>query len=259
MPLHKPQTPPSAYSELKQVIAHRGASGSAPENTGAAIQEAARLGAEWAEVDVTISSDNVAVVFHDSDVNRCTDGRGLVIQKTLAELKSLDAGSWYSPFNADERILTMTELLALANQLGLNLNIEIKPTIGRETETVWAMKQALKQVPFEHTLLLSSFNVHALYAAREFLPEYTRALNVEAIPRDWLNRLDEVGATGLHFAAEFFDEAVVRDIHEAGTPMACYTVNDFETAQKMYRAGVQAVFTDYPERLILDARPVGLH
>lgn len=259
MPLNRINIIPSAYTQMKPVIAHRGASGHAPENTAAAIREAARLNAEWVEVDVTISSDNVAVVFHDSDVNRCTDGRGLVIQKTLAELKSLDAGTWYSPFNSDEKILTMTELLALANQLNLNLNIEIKPTIGRETETVWAMKQALKQVPFDHTLLLSSFNVHALYAAREFLPEYTRALNVEAIPRDWFNRLEEVGATGLHFAADFYDEAVIKDIHEAGTPMACFTVNDFETAQKMFHAGVNSVFTDYPERLILDARPVGLH
>ena len=246
----------TAYDQLSPVIAHRGASGHAPENTAASLRKGAELGATWAEVDVAISSDNVAVVFHDSDVNRCTDGRGLLIQKTARELAGLDAGSWYSPFYAGERILTMTDLLTLANELCLNLNIEIKPTIGRETETVWAMREALKQVPFNHTLLLSSFNVHALYAAREFLPDFTRALNVEAIPRDWRNRLDETGATGLHFAADFFEEAIIRDIHAADTPMACYTVNDFETAQKLYRSGVKAVFTDYPERLILNASPV---
>ena len=254
MPTRLPVQQVSAYETLDSVIAHRGASGHAPENTAAALKEASRMKARWAEVDVTISADGIAVIFHDSDLNRCSDGDGLVIHKTLAELKSLDAGSWYNPAFASEKILTMTELLALANQLDLNLNIEIKPTIGREMETVWAMRQALAQVPFEHTLLLSSFNVHALYAAREHLPEYTRALNVEAIPRNWHNRLEEVGATGLHFAVDFFDEAVVREIHAAGTPMACYTVNNVETAQKLYRAGVKAVFTDYPDRLLSDIR-----
>lgn len=259
MPLRFPAKHPSAYQHLTSVIAHRGASGLAPENTAAAIELAAQQGAHWAEVDVTISSDGIAVIFHDNDLNRCSDGRGLVIQQTLAQLKTLDAGSWFSPFYANQRILTLTDLLALANQLELNLNLEIKPTIGREVETVWAMAKALQQVPFEHTLLLSSFNMLALTAARQHLPDVTRALNVEAIPRDWQQRLENTGSSGLHFAADFFDPVAVTNIHAAGTPMAVYTVNDHETAQKLWKAGVQAVFTDYPERLLLLPLPTEHH
>ena len=259
MPLHMPAHGYSPYTNMPKVIAHRGASGHAPENTAAALQTAAKMRATWVEVDITVTSDGVAVVFHDSDVNRCTNGRGLVIKQTLAELKTLDAGSWYSPFHSDEKILTMMELLTLANQLDLNINMEIKPTIGRETETVWAMKQALRSVPFDNTLLLSSFNYRALMAAKEFLPEYPRALNVEAIPRDWAARMDDVGATGLHFALDFFDRKAVEEIIETGTPLACFTVNDLETAQRLWAAGVTAVFTDYPDRLLLDARRVEHH
>lgn len=259
MPLHMPAHGFSPYTNMPKVIAHRGASGHAPENTGAALKTATKMCASWAEVDVTVSSDGVAVIFHDSDLDRCSNGQGLVIKKTLNELKTLDAGSWYGPEFSGEKILTLMELLALANQLDLNLNIEIKPTIGRETETVWAMKQALNAVPFENTLLLSSFNRRALLAAQEFLPEYARALNVEAIPRDWASRMEDVGATGLHFAADFFDRKAVEEIAETGTPLACYTVNELETAQRLWDAGITAVFTDFPDRLLLDARRVDHH
>lgn len=259
MPLHMPERPPSAYSLISKVIAHRGASGSAPENTASAIIEAARLGAEWAEVDVTISADGHAIIFHDHNLVRCTDGTGLVIQKTLAELKELDAGSWYSPFCSEERILTFEELLLLAESLNLNLNLEIKPTIGREAETVWAMHKVLQKTSFSQAILISSFNYFALKEAQSLLPHYTRALNVEAIPADWQERLESVGAEGLHFDAQFIDTAAIAEVVSSDTPLCCFTVNDFETAQRLFQAGVSAVFTDYPERLILNAEPVERH
>ncbi|GAA6146210.1 glycerophosphodiester phosphodiesterase family protein [Thalassolituus maritimus] len=254
-----PGTLPSVYGSMSQVIAHRGASGSAPENTAIAMTEAVKQGADWAEVDVTISADGHAVIFHDNNLNRCSDGNGLVIQKTLKELEKLDAGSWFSPFCAGEKILSLEALLRLADQLDLNLNLEIKPTIGREAETVWAIQQTLARASFGPSILLSSFNYFALKEAQSLLPHYTRALNVEAIPSDWQDRLDSVGAEGLHFASDFIDYNMIEEVVNAGTPLACYTVNDFETAQKLLRAGVSAVFTDYPDRLLLDARPVSQH
>ncbi len=259
MPVQLPGTPPSAYKGISRVIAHRGASGSAPENTASAMIEAVRQGADWAEVDVTISADGHAIIFHDHNLVRCTDSKGLVIQKTLAELKALDAGSWFSPFSSDERILTLEELLILADSLNLSLNLEIKPTIGREAETVWAMQQVLRKTPFGQSILLSSFNYFALKEAQSLLSHYTRALNVEAIPADWQDRMESVGATGLHFDAEFIDTDMIGEVVSAGTPLACFTVNSLELAQKLYRAGVSSVFTDYPDRLLLDARPVSRH
>lgn len=237
---------PNAYNNMPALIAHRGASAFAPENTAAAIILAAQLGATWCEVDVTISADGIAVIHHDADLERCSNGQGLVIQHTLANLKQLDAGSWFDAKYHQQRILTLSELLIIAKHLNLGLNLEIKPTIGREKETVQAMLVALEQITTHQPILLSSFNVHALYEAKTQLPYLTRALNVEAIPYNWQQRLTEVDAQGLHFQLEFFNQTDVSDIRAAGFNCAIFTVNDANTAQELFDAGVNAVFSDYP-------------
>ncbi len=250
MPSSRPPQIISAYEFITPVVAHRGASGHAPENTEAAISLAARHGARWAEVDVTISADGFAVIHHDHDLQRCSNGNGLVILKRLAELKSLDCGSWFAAEFAGQKMLTLTDLLTLANHLELALNLEVKPTPGRESETVWAIARALESVPFEQPLILSSFNIHALHACCTHLPHITRALNTEAIPRNWQERLEEAGCQGLHFAKEFNDPALVREIRAAGYHLMTFTVNDPDVAVALLRAGVSAVFTDFPQRMM---------
>jgi len=100
--------------EMPKIIAHRGASGDAPENTLAAIKMAADHGATWIEIDVNISRDAVPVLFHDDGLSRCSNGKGLVIEHTLTSLQSLDAGAWFSDKFTGERIATLDECLALA-------------------------------------------------------------------------------------------------------------------------------------------------
>ena len=249
-----PSCPPSvetspAYAALTRCIAHRGASGYAPENTMAAIMKAHEMGATWAEVDVTISSDGEAIIFHDHKLDRCTNGRGLVIQQKLAELKALDAGSWFSPFFSQETILTLRDLLMTADDINLNLNLEIKPTIGREWETVQAIRTVCNEIGYSQHMIISSFNERALAYAAELLPEYARGLNVEAIPVDWERRLKDCSATGLHFQLDFFDAVAVRELSNKGVPLACFTVNNAVDAKRLWDTGVNAVFTDYLDRL----------
>ncbi|WP_430462431.1 glycerophosphodiester phosphodiesterase family protein [Thalassolituus sp. LLYu03] len=250
MPSRMPPGHLSAYEYISPVIAHRGACGEAPENTKASIELAARQGAHWAEVDVTISADGVAVIHHDADLSRCSDGSGLVIQKKMAELKALDAGSWFAPQFQGETVMTLAELLTLANHLDLSLNLEVKPTIGREAETVWAIAQTLKAVPFDHPLILSSFNIHALHACKTQLPHLTRALNVEAIPRNFIERLEEAGCQGLHFQKEFADAAQIQAVRQAGYHLLTFTVNDPDTARNLLQMGVSGVFCDFPGRML---------
>lgn len=250
MPSYQPFQSYSAYTQLNPVIAHRGASGNAPENTAAAIKLAAEQGAQWAEVDVSISADGIAVIHHDNDLERCTNGQGLLILQRLAELKALDTGLWFSPQFRGERIMTLTDLLALANQLDMALNLEVKPIIGRETETVWAIYQALQRVPFEQPLILSSFSIHALQACRQHLPDISRGLNVEAIPQRWQDRIEEADCQGLHFSQAFFDAEQVQQIKQSGIHLLSYTVNDLVRAEQLWQAGVTSVFTDYPARLL---------
>ncbi|MAD46737.1 MAG: glycerophosphodiester phosphodiesterase [Oceanospirillaceae bacterium] len=250
MPTAIPLQPVSAYEFITPVVAHRGASGQAPENTAAAIRLAAAQGAHWVEVDVTISADGFAVIHHDHDLKRCSDGSGLVIQQPLAQLRNLDCGSWFDAQFSGEPLLALSDLVSLANELEIGLNLEIKPTPGREDETVWAIADTLKTVHNDQAILLSSFSVYALRAARDYLPHLTRALNVEAIPKDWQNRLEELDCQGLHFAREFAQRGLIQEISQAGYHTLVFTVNDGAEAQRLLDMGVSAVFTDYPAQMI---------
>ena len=110
-----------------QVIAHRGASAYAPENTLASFALACTLGADWFELDCTLTRDGEVIVIHDDTVDRVTNGKGKVATLTLAELRRLDAGSWKSPQFAGERLPTLDEALALARDHHAGVYIEIKP------------------------------------------------------------------------------------------------------------------------------------
>src|SRR4051812_10295524 len=98
------------------IVGHRGAMGYRPENTLASYEHALQLGADWIECDCHLSRDGALIVMHDETVDRTTNGHGLVRDHTLAELKQLDAGSWFGSQYADQRVLTIEELLDWARQ-----------------------------------------------------------------------------------------------------------------------------------------------
>ena len=117
------------------VIGHRGAAAAAPENTLASLRKAKELGASWVEFDVKLTRDGVPILMHDERLERTTNGRGEVAQATLAELQELDAGGWFGPAFRGERVPTFEAALGLCAELGLGINVEIKPCPGREAET----------------------------------------------------------------------------------------------------------------------------
>ena len=132
-----------AALRLPQVIGHRGAAAAAPENTLASIRKAKELGASWIEFDVKLTRDGQAILFHDDRLERTTDGRGAVAATTLAEIKRLDAGSWFGPAFRGEPVPTFDEALMLCAELGLGINVEIKPCRRREAETAAVAMAAL--------------------------------------------------------------------------------------------------------------------
>src|SRR3954468_23083058 len=110
------------------VIAHRGASGHAPENTLAAFRRAVALGATFIETDLQLSRDARFVAIHDDTVNRTTNGQGKVHDLSLAELRRLDAGSWFGSEYAGERIPTLEEILEFSKKNDVVFYLELKPT-----------------------------------------------------------------------------------------------------------------------------------
>src|SRR5437016_13518001 len=119
------------------VIAHRGASGNAPENTMAAFKKAVALGANFIETDLQLSRDARLVAIHDATVNRTTNGQGTVHDMTLTELRRLDAGSWFGSEFAGERIPTLAEILAFSTKQDVAFYVQIKPRGS------WGGEQAL--------------------------------------------------------------------------------------------------------------------
>src|SRR5256886_16194559 len=119
------------------VIAHRGASGNAPENTLAAFKKAVALGATFIETDLQLSRDAHFVAIHDTTVDRTTNGQGAVHDMTLADLRRLDAGSWFGSEFAGERIPTLEEILEFSKKNDVVFYLEIKP------EAAWCGEHAL--------------------------------------------------------------------------------------------------------------------
>ncbi len=237
-----------------KVIGHRGAAGHAPENTLASIVMAAELGCGWVEFDTMLAACGALVVIHDETLDRTTDGHGLVAGKTLAELKNLDAGSWFSADFAGAPIPALSETMVLLARLGLGAVVEIKPPAGTEAKTGRLAAGVLADFSGPSLpgpgLMVSSFSTEALIGARDAAPEIPRALNVGAVPARWREILGNLGCRALHCKAAKLKEKEARDIIAAGFDLRCYTVNKAAEAEKLFAWGVAGVFSDFPDRII---------
>ena len=239
------------FSSLPTIIGHRGAAGSAPENTLASIRKAAELGAQWVELDVATTADGIPVIFHDRDIKRCTGESGLILQTNYHSLTQLDAGKWFSADFIGEKIPTLADTIDLLLDLKLGFNLEIKPTIGWEIPTAEAAMTVLRaKWPKNHPLLISSFNIECLQVAEKLFPDAPRGLLTEAIPRNWKDRMSAANCQSLHCFHSYVTQDICDAIRESGKYLLSYTVNTRLQAKQLFEMGVHSVFTDFPERLI---------
>lgn len=240
---------------LPKIIGHRGVAGLAPENTLAGFRLAAALAVRWVEFDVRLSRDGWPIVFHDDDLDRTTDAIGLVRDHDLEQLRKLDAGSWFGPLDGQdfsgERIPTLTEALAVIAEAGLGVNIEIKPDTGREAETARiAIETAQDCWPAAAPPpLLSSFSRIALTVARDLAPDWPRGLLVNGLPADWRKAARDLDCRTVNVNHRMLDTAAVAAVKQEGYDLLAYTVNDRDRARRLWQMGVDAVFSDRPDRI----------
>lgn len=240
-----------ALTIMPQVTAHRGASGDAPENTLAAIRLAAEQGAKWIEIDVNISRDGVPVLHHDDSISRCSDGEGLVIERTMSELRSVDSGSWFDSKYRGEPIATLAQCLDLCLALDLSINLEIKPSSGWEVPTTRSILATLDQYRQLPPLVLSSFSHLALQTAADITPDLPRASLFVVAPPDWQTFTSEINACNIHLHANsLLDSAQVTAFQQAGLRVYCYTVNEPEAARALLELGVDGVISNFPGQLL---------
>ncbi|HEX8961496.1 MAG TPA: glycerophosphodiester phosphodiesterase [Rhodocyclaceae bacterium] len=228
-----------------RIIAHRCGGALAPENTLAGLRIAARMGCRGVEFDVMLSADGFPVLIHDETLQRTTDGRGKVALRPFAALRALDAGVRHGAAFRGEAVPSLDDALATCKALGLWVNIEIKPSAGREAETGRVVGRALAE-NWDGNGVVSSFAPAALAAARQEGPQFDFALLADGIPADWRARLAAAGCGAWHCALDADPERIAA-VAAAGIPVACYTVNDRASADRLFAAGAAAVFTDRPD------------
>ncbi len=237
---------------LPRVIGHRGAMAYAPENTLAGFREAARRGATWIEFDVRLSADGVAVVIHDSRLDRTTSGKGAVAGMKFGEIAGLDAGAWFAPDFAGQRVPRLDDAVRLAGELGLGVNIELKPVRKHQRELASAVLEVLAGGWPRHLppALLSSFDRKALAALRKQGSPWPSGLLVKSLPRNWRRQVAAFGCSCVHAAHDKLSRRDAQAVKSRGLTLAAYTLDDPARAGELFGWGVDAVFSNAPDVIL---------
>lgn len=269
-----------------KIIAHRGARSLAPENTLAAARAAWKVGADGWEFDVQMTKDRELILMHDETLIRTTNVRQLFPERTswsvrdftLAEIKQLDAGSWFvdqDPFGTissgevtleeaqgfrGERVPTLKEALLLSKELGLWVNIEIKgqPSLILSSwakEMVERTVAQIRELEIEDRVLVSSFDPAMIQYLKQIAPEIAGAVLVKNLPVDPVGYLRGLGADALNPRYDLLTLEAARNLREAGYAIYVWTVNEPEDlARFATNPYITGIITDWPQRLqaILD-------
>lgn len=227
-------------------VGHRGACGHAPENTMASFTMGAGMGVDAVETDVQLSKDGEVVLIHDHTVDRTTNGRGFVKDLTLADLKGLDAGSWYDPRYAGERIPTLRELLIWAKErVGVAVEIKNGPIYypGIAEKTV----RLVREHGMERQVVLISFDHVVLREAKRIAPEIATGILYVAGLVDAVGAARAAKADAVHPNWAFVTPELVRAVHAEGLAISAWNSSDLATLRALSDMGVDSVGTDDPE------------
>ncbi|MGO4108341.1 glycerophosphodiester phosphodiesterase [Paenibacillus sp. YAF4_2] len=229
--------------------AHRGASGSYPENTMIAFEQGIALGATGIETDVQMTKDGKLVLIHDEKLKRTTGVNKLVADVQSEELLRLDAGSWFSPAFKDERIPTLEQLLTLAKRTQTFVNIELKNGIVQYPGLEQKVIDTVRAFGMSDQVILSSFNHYSLIECKRLAPDIpTGILYMEGLYRPWKYALS-MGATALHASHYAVLPDWVAEAAQQGVIYNVFTVNEPAEMIRLIQAGVAGIITDYPDRL----------
>ncbi len=238
---------PLVRPELPLIVAHRGFSAIAQENTLAAFRAAIEAGSPAAECDVYLSADGHVILSHDATVNRCTDGTGRIPEMTLAELRALDAGSWKGPQYAGECIPTLAETLELLRGK-MHLVVEVKqPGIAEQVAKTIRSCNALG------ACTIISFNLETCAQMRQIEPALPVGWLTGGIPEDDSELAEQLLETALSANVQFVDvaykgirPALLKRAQLAGMAVWAWTVDNPADMQDLARTGVACITTNDP-------------
>ncbi|HOA34860.1 MAG TPA: glycerophosphodiester phosphodiesterase [Bacillota bacterium] len=242
----------SFYGERSVLnMGHRGAPEAAPENTISSFLAAEALGAHGIELDVMLSRDGKLAVIHDYDLDATTSGKGPVKDYTMAELKKLDAGSWFDEAFAGERIPTLEEVIEILDPQTL-LNIELKTESPATDGLENAVVEVIREYDLYDRVLVSSFNPIALLRVKWadkkipvgllYAPDLPRYLS-----EGWF--ISILRPEALHPEIRMVDEKYMEWARKKGFRVNVWTVNEAADLKRMLDLGVDGIITDRPDLL----------
>jgi glycerophosphoryl diester phosphodiesterase len=229
-----------AMDDHTTIIAHRGASGSAPENTLAAVSMALDEGADWVEIDVQESDDGEVVVLHDSDLKRVAGIDLKIWDATKAELADIDIGSWFSPSFSDQRVPTLREVLELCrNRAGVIIELKY---YGHNVQLEQRVAAIIEATGMADDIMIMSLDSAGIQRMQQLRPQWPAGLLTSVIAGKPNTLNLDFYAINARFASRNF----IRNGHNDATQVMVWTVNDSVSLSKMMSLGVDGVITDYP-------------
>ena len=244
---------------LPPLIAHRGASQLAPENTFSAFRQAKQLGATWLEFDVQLSADDHALIFHDDTLERTTNGQGKVKDIPWEQLQRLDAGSWFAPQYQGETIPGLNDTLTwlVANNMAANIEIKAGPWQTHDLHITEVIAPIVAPFLTQLPIVLSSFSWPALRRLRQLLPQAALGLLVNIDQPQQLSTqiplikdtYQQLSCFSLHLNDAACTADTIASCRTFASQIAVFTVNQCQRAQELMQWGVHSVFSDTPDLL----------
>jgi glycerophosphoryl diester phosphodiesterase len=223
-----------------EIMAHRGASAAAPENTVAAVERAIESGAQWVEIDVQETADGEVVVIHDSDLKKIGGVPITVAGSTLGELQQVDIGSWFGPEFSDQRIPTLKQVLQLCKD-EIGVNIELK-YYGAQVQLEKRVAEIVDAAGMVDQVVVMSLSLPGIRQMRQVRPQWTLGLLSSVAVGD----LAALDVDFLALNAKSTSRHLIRRIHENGKKVMVWTVNDVVGLSSMASRGVDVIITDDP-------------
>jgi glycerophosphoryl diester phosphodiesterase len=239
-----------------RVFGHRGAMGYAPENTFASIERAVEIGVDAIELDVHLTADGEVVVIHDHELDRTTDGDGILGEKTLAELKSLDAGKHFGDEFTGQRIPTLGEVLEWAHGRCV-LDIEIKggpwPYAGLEAKVVDLIRE---HEMIDQTIVIS-FEHPTVARVKALAPEIATGTLWSARPIDPVAVAQAAGANAILPFWSYCDADTVERAHAAGLSVHPWATSSPAVVERLIALGVDSICSNHPDVVVGALRHTG--
>lgn len=233
-----------------ELIAHRGASAYAPENTIASFKKAIEMGLKAVEFDVQISKDLELIVIHDYTLERTTSGKGKVRDYTLKELQGLDAGSWFSKEFQGEKIPSLRKVLEVVKNNEF-INIELKRDKNDKRKFDIQLIDLIDEMKIKDKVIISSFDHEILVDIFELDNTLSLALLFHEEIRDLKEYIDKLGIkiNSINPNKNSLNENYIKKIKELNLNINAYTINSYEEYVKLNNLGIDRIFTNFPDLL----------